>query len=114
MGKTHVEYGPPRWTRMKSEAQILIGVAALFAAAPARAAENEVVIGVLYPMTGQGAQVGVDARYAMETAVDNIKNEYDLDLPRARSAGLPHLGGAKVRLLWADHQADPQQGRAEA
>ena len=86
---------------------------ALFLTAPARA-QNEVVIGSLYPLSGQGAQVGVDARYAMETAVDIINNTYDLDLPLARTAGLPNLGGAKVRLVWADHQADPQKGRAEA
>jgi branched-chain amino acid transport system substrate-binding protein len=109
-----VRYEISEVTNMKSRLAMLIAAALLFAAGPAAAAENEVVIGVLYPMTGQGAQVGVDARYAMETATDIINNEYDLDLPLARSAGLPHLGGAKVRLLWADHQADPQQGRAEA
>ena len=27
---------------------------------------------------------------------------------------MPGLGGAKVRLVFADHQADPQKGRAEA
>src|SRR6202000_3126061 len=35
-------------------------------------------------------------------------------LPLARGAGLPGLGGAKIRLVYADHQADPQKGRAEA
>ena len=75
---------------MKSKVAILIAVAALFAAAPARAAENEVVIGVLYPMTGQGAQVGVDARYAMETAVDIINNAHPEfgNFPLAKNAGL--------------------------
>ncbi len=81
---------------------------------PASAAETEVVIGAIYPLSGQAAQVGVDARVAMETAVDIINNSYDLDLPLARTAGLPNLGGAKLRLVWADHQADPQKGRAEA
>ncbi len=28
--------------------------------------------------------------------------------------GLPGLGGAKVRVIVADHQGDPQKGRAEA
>jgi branched-chain amino acid transport system substrate-binding protein len=31
----------------------------------------------------------------------------------ARGEGLPGFGGAKVRLIYADHQADPQKGRAE-
>jgi branched-chain amino acid transport system substrate-binding protein len=32
----------------------------------------------------------------------------------ARSAGLPGLRGAKVKVVYADHQGDPQKGRAEA
>jgi len=35
-------------------------------------AANDVVIGTLYPMTGPNAQVGNDARAAMETAVEII------------------------------------------
>ncbi|MCC7283790.1 MAG: ABC transporter substrate-binding protein [Acetobacteraceae bacterium] len=75
---------------------------------------GEVKIGVIYPFTGSGAQVGIEARLAMETAVEIINEPHDLDLPLARSAGLPNLGGAKVKLLYGDHQADPQKGRAEA
>ena len=30
-----------------------------------------------------------------------------------RAKALPGLGGAKIRLVFADHQADPQKGRAE-
>lgn len=75
---------------------------------------KDVVIGVIYPFTGSGAQLGVDARFALETASDLINQSFDLDLPLARDAGLPNLGGAKIRLVFADHQADPQKGRAEA
>lgn len=77
-------------------------------------AGQEVAIGVLFPMSGANAQVGVDARYAMETAADIINNSYDLDLPTARNAGLAGLGNAKIRLVFADHQSDPQKGRSEA
>jgi branched-chain amino acid transport system substrate-binding protein len=38
----------------------------------------------------------------------------DLDLPLAKSTGLAGLGGAKVTVVYADHQGDPQKGRAEA
>ncbi|MFI4987674.1 MAG: ABC transporter substrate-binding protein [Alphaproteobacteria bacterium] len=82
-------------------------------AAPA-AAESEVVIGAVYPLSGPAAPVGVDARAALDTAVDIVNNSYDLDLPLAKGAGLTNLGGAKIRVVWADHQADPQKGRAEA
>jgi len=77
-------------------------------------APKEVVIGAIYPMSGSSAQVGVDARHALETAADLINNDYDLDLPGARGTGLSGLGGAKIRLVFADHQAYPQKGRAEA
>ncbi|WP_426434632.1 ABC transporter substrate-binding protein [Bradyrhizobium genosp. P] len=75
---------------------------------------QEVAIGVLFPMSGANAQVGVDARHAMETAADIINNSYDLDLPTAKNAGLAGLGNAKIKLVFADHQSDPQKGRSEA
>jgi branched-chain amino acid transport system substrate-binding protein len=76
-------------------------------AQPAR----EIAIGALYPMSGAGAQVGVDARHALETAVAIVNESHDLDLPLARGTG---VNGARLRLVLADHQADPQKGRAEA
>src|ERR1700719_1042582 len=79
-----------------------------------RAQTSEVVIGVIYPLSGASAQIGVDAQKAFETAAELINKNFDFDLPLARGEGLPGLGGAKVRLVFADHQADPQKGRAEA
>jgi len=75
---------------------------------------KEVVVGAIYPLTGSSAQVGIDAKQAFETALDIINNASPLDLPTAKNAGLAGLGGAKVRVVYADHQADPQKGRAEA
>ena len=43
-----------------------------------------------------------------------INKNHDFDLPLAKGEGLPGLGGAKIRLVFADHQGDPQKGRAEA
>jgi branched-chain amino acid transport system substrate-binding protein len=95
---------------------ILLGGAASAALLPlaARAQTPDVVIGVIYPFSGASAQIGVDAQKAYETAAEIINKNYDFDLPLARGEGLPGLGGAKVRLVFADHQADPQKGRAEA
>src|SRR5882762_10471632 len=95
---------------------VLLGATATAALLPiaARAQTSEVVIGVIYPLSGASAQIGVDAQKAFETAADLINKNYDFDLPLARGEGLPGLGGAKVRLVFADHQADPQKGRAEA
>ena len=99
--------------------QLLMTGAAAAALAPfGRAAfaqsPGEVVIGVIYPMSGSNAQIGVDARHALETAADIVNSAYDLDLPGAKNAGLAGLGNAKIRLIFADHQGDPQKGRAEA
>ncbi len=77
-------------------------------------AADEVVVGVLYALSGASAQNGVDARRAFETALDVINASHDLDLPAAKGAGLEGLAGAKIRLVIADHQGDPQKGRAEA
>src|SRR5438067_1467283 len=99
-----------------SRRNVLLGATAAAALAPiaARAETSEVVIGLTYPLSGANAQVGVDAQKAYETALDIINKKYDFDLPLAKGEGLPGLGGAKVRLVFADHQSDPQKGRAEA
>lgn len=75
---------------------------------------GEILIGCIWPLTGPTAQVGADARQALETAADIVNGSYDLDLPTAKNAGLAGLGGAKIKLIFADHQGDPQKGRAEA
>jgi branched-chain amino acid transport system substrate-binding protein len=94
---------------------LLSGTAALAASnLPAFSQEAEIRIGFVYPLSGANAQIGVDAQKAFETAAEIINNSYDFDLPLAKGAGLPGLGGAKVRLIFADHQSDPQKGRAEA
>jgi branched-chain amino acid transport system substrate-binding protein len=98
-----------------SRRNVLLGATAIAALAPIAArAETEVVIGIIYPFSGASAQIGVDAQKAYETAAEIINNNYDFDLPLAKGEGLPGLGGAKIKLVFADHQADPQKGRAEA
>src|ERR1700753_3677370 len=94
---------------------VLLGATAIAALAPLAArAETEVKIGIIYPFSGASAQIGVDAQKAFETAAEIVNGNYDFDLPLAKGEGLSGLGGAKVRLVFADHQADPQKGRAEA
>src|SRR6266702_1693904 len=99
-----------------SRRNVLLGATAAAALAPiaSRAQTSEVVIGVIYPLSGASAQIGVDAQKSYETAAAIINKNYDFDLPLARGEGLSGLGGAKVRVVFADHQADPQKGRAEA
>src|SRR5262249_56236249 len=88
----------------------VVGATATAALAPfaSSAQASEVVIGVIYPLSGASAQIGVDAQKAFETAADIINKNYEFELPLAKGEGLSGLGGAKVRLVFADHQADPQ------
>ena len=93
----------------------LLGVGALAASAPrAWAQGREVVIGVLYPLSGPVAQAGVDAKAAAETAAEIVNTRQDLELPLARTEGLPGLGGARLRLIFVDHQGKPELGQSEA
>jgi branched-chain amino acid transport system substrate-binding protein len=94
---------------------VLLGATAAAALAPimARAETSEVAIGVIYPLSGASAQMGVDAQKGYETALEVINKDFDFDLPLAKGEGLAGLGGAKIRLVYADHQGDPQKGRAE-
>ncbi len=76
------------------------------------AAEN-VKIGVLYPLTGPVAQVGKDAVAAVRTAMDIINNSHDIDMPLAKSKGLPGLGGAKISIVVGDHGGKAEIGVGE-
>src|SRR5258705_2177539 len=95
---------------------VLLGAPAVAALAPiaSRAQTSEVVIGVLYPLSGASAQQGVDAQKAYEAALEVINKNHGFDLPMGKGEGFSGLGGAKIRLIYADHQGDPQKGRAEA
>src|SRR5437762_12210861 len=90
---------------------VLLGATATAALLPiaARAQSSEVVIGVIYPLSGASAQIGVDAQKAFETAADLINKNYDFELPLAKGEGLPGLGGAKIRVVFADHQRSEQR-----
>ena len=94
----------------------IISVAALAALPFGRvtAAPDEVVIGVMYPLSGSAAQAGIDAVAALNTALEIINEESSLNLPLAKGKGLPNLGGAKIRIIVADHQGKPDIGQGEA
>ena len=92
----------------------MLGLALLVAAAPARAADD-IVVGAIYPLTGNAAQIGADARAAIDTELEIINGTHDaLPMLLGRGGGLDKMGGAKIRVVYADHQNDPQKARAEA
>jgi len=76
------------------------------------AAEKEIKIGVLYPLSGAAATIGRDLQKAAEwTAEELINNKKpDIDLLMTKWGGIPNLGGAKIKLIFADHRGEPDRG----
>src|SRR5688572_28577269 len=86
-----------------------------FPLGPAGAQPREVVIGVIYPMSGPAAQAGVDNKPVFEIAADIANGAVDLPFPfYQRLKGMLGLKGAKVRLIFTDHQGKPDIGQSEA
>ncbi len=80
----------------------------------AQAQQKIIKIGAVYPLTGNIASTGLDCKRGVDLAVDIINGKYDLDLPLAKSEGLPNLGGAKLQIVYADTKGDPKNGMSEA
>jgi branched-chain amino acid transport system substrate-binding protein len=94
-----------------------IGVLTLVASqAPAQ--PKEVAIGVIIPLTGPAPGTGQDCKLGAEFAADlingGVKTAEGSSLLGAGWNGIPSLGGAKVKLVFADSQGSPEVGRAEA
>ena len=104
----------PDYTSIGRRAAIGGATAALAAPLVARAAPAEILVGAIYPLTGAMGQSGLDSLNAIRAAVDIINDGLDVGLNLGKTAGMPGLGGAKIRLVAGDHQGDPQKGRAEA
>lgn len=93
-----------------------VAAAALTAATLPALAQQEVKIGVIYPLTGPLASSGAEMRQALELAADIVNNGAKgiTGLPFTAGGGLPALKGAKIKLVFADHQGNPQVGATEA
>ena len=88
---------------------VLLFSPALFAQA------KEVKIGVILPLSGPLAPIGNSLKEGAELAADVVNNKYpDLDIAMAGWEGIPSLGGAKIRLIFADSRGDPAWGADQA
>jgi len=96
--------------------QSLCGAALSIGLLAGAQAQQEIKIGAIYPLTGAAASSGAEMKNALELAVDIINNGAKgiPGLPFAVGGGLPGLKGAKIKLVFADHQGNPQTGATEA
>jgi branched-chain amino acid transport system substrate-binding protein len=90
--------------------RLLIGTAAImfmlaFALSqPAMAADTVVRIGNIIPLSGPSASVGQQGKQAREMAVEEIN----------AAGGIKSLGGAKLKMIYADSESKPEKGVSEA
>jgi len=74
-------------------------------------AVKEVKIGVIYPLTGGAAAAGRELRAGAELAAEIANNVMpDLPMAMAKNAGIKSLGGAKIKLIFKDHEGNPTLG----
>jgi branched-chain amino acid transport system substrate-binding protein len=91
------------------------GVGPAASGSPQASFPKEIVIGAVYPLTGSQAPTGLDLKNGIDLAVEFINSgNKDFNLPLTKDGGgLKNLGGAKLKIVYGDSQADPQKGQAE-
>ena len=79
---------------------------------PAGAMAARVIkIGVIYPLTGGAAAAGRELRAGAELAAEIANNAMpDIDMMMAKNSGIIALGGAKIELIFKDHEGNPTLG----
>jgi len=82
---------------------IIVAAIAMYYMWPKPEVISEVKIGVLVPLTGTAAEVGKLEKMGYDFAVDEIN----------AAGGVKSLGGAKLKLIYADHGGDPKTGALE-
>jgi branched-chain amino acid transport system substrate-binding protein len=101
---------------MKAYTRKIMVIMCLFAAVgflvPSGAwAVREIKIGVIYPLTGGAAAAGRELRAGAELAAEIANNVMpDLPMAMAKNAGIKSLGGAKIKLIFKDHEGNPTLG----
>ncbi len=74
-------------------------------------AEGTIKIGVIYPLTGGAAAAGRELRAGAELAAEIANTAMtDINMSMAKNAGISSLGGAKIELIFKDHEGNPTLG----
>ena len=84
-------------------------------AAPIRGAEPaEIVVGSILPLTGGLATTGRGLKIAQELARDLINGHVSYPVTMVGGYGLPNLGHARLKIIFADSQGNPDQAKTVA
>jgi len=74
-------------------------------------AQKTIKIGAIYPLTGGAAAAGRELRAGVELAVEIANNAMaDVNMSMAKNAGITSLGGAKIEIIFKDHEGNPTLG----
>jgi branched-chain amino acid transport system substrate-binding protein len=74
-------------------------------------AQKTIKIGVIYPLTGGAAAAGRELRAGAELAAEIANNAMPaIDMTMAKNEGVKALGGAKIELIFKDHEGNPTLG----
>jgi branched-chain amino acid transport system substrate-binding protein len=74
-------------------------------------AQKTIKIGAIYPLTGGAAAAGRELRAGVELAVQIANNAMaDIDMSMAKNAGITSMGGAKIEIIFKDHEGNPTLG----
>jgi ABC-type branched-subunit amino acid transport system substrate-binding protein len=87
-----------KFTAAAAALALMLGIPGIGSAA------QTVTIGNIIPLSGPSAPVGVQGKNAREMAVQEIN----------AAGGIKSLGGAKLKMIYADSKSDPTTGVSEA
>ena len=74
-------------------------------------AQNTIKIGAIYPLTGGAAAAGRELRAGVELAVELANNAMsDINMTMAKSTGITSMNGAKIEIIFKDHEGNPTLG----
>src|SRR5262249_23446234 len=95
--------------RFRLVVPVLLAMVAVGSLGPERAepqAPQEVLIGILPPLTGNFASLGQQSLWSNQTVEDIVNNDYpDLNVPLGPGKGFTGLGGAPMKLVVRDDQS---------
>ena len=90
-------------SRKKLVMSLTLAIALIAALSGAVFATEEVIVGMILPLSGGSATIGNQTRVGATIAVEDINN----------AGGIASMGGAKIKLVFADSQTKPDVGASE-